>query len=244
MTAPTAPADLAPSHPPSTSFPRGRAARLAGLSYIVMFGLAIFANFVVREGLIEPGDPIATVENVTESIGLFRLGLLAFLAIFVLDVVIAWALHVVFREVNHDLSLAAAWFRLVYTVLLGVSLVSFFDVIQAVTGDGSRGADQVAGQVMAAMESFESMWLIGLVAFGVHLVLLGALIARSGLAARALGFILVAAGAAYVVDTVAHAVLSDYEAVSGLLLAAVAIPAMIGEGWLGLWLAFTRSFRD
>lgn len=239
-TVPTAPTDLAPSHPPSPAFPRGTAARLAGVSYIVMFGLAIFANFVVREGLIEPGNPVATFENVAGSIGLFRLGLLAFLVIFVLDVVIAWALHVVFREVNHDLSLAAAWFRLVYTVLLGVSLVSFFDVIRAATGAGPQGADQV----MAAMESFESTWLIGLLAFGVHLVLLGMLIVRSGLVTRGLGFILVVAGVAYIVDTVAHTVLSDYDAIGGVLLAAVAIPAMIGEGWLSLWLAFARRLRS
>lgn len=227
----------------SAAFSPQRAARLAGVSYLVMFVLAIFANFMVREGLVEPGDAAATTANIAESIGLFRLGLLAFLVIFVLDVVIAWALHLVFRQVNRDVSLAAAWFRLVYTVFLGAGLVSYFQALVLVDGPAYLSPDQAAAQVMLAMESFEATWLIGLVAFGFHLLLLGWLVARSGVVARALGFVLMVAGVAYIADTAAHAVLSDYDAVGGLLLIAVAIPSMVGEGWLGLWLAFGRRHR-
>ncbi len=221
-----------------------RAARVAGGSYILLFVMAIFANFMVRERLIDPGNAAATVANVSESIGLFRLGLVAFLAIFLLDVIVAWALHIVFRDVDQDLSLIAAWFRLVYTVFLGAGLVSYFQTLLLVSGPSFLASDQVGAQVMLAMESFDATWLIGLAAFGVHLVLLGVLVLRSGFVSKALGSILMVAGVAYVVDTVAHAVLSDYDSVSGVLLAAVAIPSMVGEGWLGLWLAFTRRLRS
>ena len=220
------------------------AARIAGVSYLVMFVLAIFANFVVLDGLIEAGNAAITVANITKSIGLFRLGLVAFLVIFILDVVIAWALHVVFRDVNRDLSLAAAWFRLVYTVFLGVGLVSFFQVLLLVSRPVYLSADLINAQTMLAMESFESTWLIGLAAFGIHLVLIGVLIIRSGLVSKTLGVILIAAGVAYASDTVAHAVLTDYQAIAGVLLAAVAIPSMIGEGWLGLWLALNRRVQN
>lgn len=237
---------LIPSAAPSRSQPFSprRAARIAGVSYILLFAFAIFANFLVREQLIEPGDAAVTVANITESIGLFRLGLVAFLAIFLLDVVVAWALHVVFRSVDHDLSLVTAWFRLVYTVFLGVGLVSYFQTLLLVSAPSYFPSDQIGAQVMLAMESFDAVWLIGLAAFGIHLVLLGVLVLRSGFVSKALGLVLMAAGVAYVVDTVAHAVLSDYDAVSGVLLAAVAIPSMFGEGWLGLWLAFTRRLES
>ena len=229
-----------------SSYPLRRAARIAGVSYLVMFLLAIFANFVVREGLVEPGDAQVTVANISESIGLFRLGLVAFLAIFVLDVVIAWALHVVFRDVNRDFSLATAWFRLVYTALLGVALVSMFQVLQILGGDslGFLTAEQVNTQTMIELASFESAWLVGFVAFGIHLVMLGVLVARSGLIARALGFILIAAGAAYVLDTLAQGMLANYESVAGLFLVAVALPSMIGEGWLGFWLLLTKKLEN
>ena len=225
-----------------------RAARIAGVSYLLMFVLAIFANFVVKEGLVVPGDAAATVANITGSLGMFRLGLLAFWVIFVLDVVIAWALHVVLRDVNRDLSLAAAWFRLTYSVFLGVSLVSFFQVLLLVSKPdylAVLGADQLNAQVMLALASFQSTWQLGLSAFGIHLLLVAVLILRAGFVPKALGFVVLAAGVGYVVDTVARAGLAqaDYDAVAGLLLTAVALPSMIGEGWFGLWLAFTRKVR-
>lgn len=226
--------------------PRRRAARIAGVSYLAMFVLAIFANFVVREGLVEPGNAAATVANITESIGLFRVGLAAFIVIFILDVVIAWALHVVFRDVDRDVSLAAAWFRLIYTALLGVALVSMFQVLQLLGSDafGFLTAEQVNVQTMLELSSFESAWLIGLTAFGVHLAMLGMLIVRSGLVAKTLGYVLMVAGVAYVVDSLAQGVLSDYDAVAGVLLVAVALPSMIGEGWLGFWLLLTKKLED
>lgn len=230
----------------AASYAQRRAARIAGVSYLVMFVLAIFANFAVREQLIEPGNGEATVANITGSMGLFRLGLVAFLAIFVLDVIIAWALHVVFREVNRDLSLVTAWFRIVYTALLGVALVSMFQVLQILGGESLAflTREQVTTQTMVELSSFESTWLIGLVAFGIHLAMLGALIVRSGLVTRALGFILIAAGVAYVLDTLARGMLADYDSVAGIFLVIVALPSMIGEGWLGLWLLLTKRLAD
>jgi hypothetical protein len=211
-----------------------------------MFLLAIFANFVVREGLVEPGNAPATVANISESIGLFRLGLVAFLAIFVLDVVIAWALHVVFRDVDRDFSLATAWFRLIYTALLGVALVSMFQVIQILGSDslGFLTAEQASAQTMIELASFESAWLVGFVAFGIHLAMLGVLIIRSGLVAKILGYILIAAGVAYVIDTLAQGMFADYEAVAGVFLVVVALPSMIGVGWLGFWLLLTKKLEN
>ena len=223
-----------------------RAARIAGAGYVLIFVLAIFANFMVREGLVDQANPAATVANITDSIGLFRLGLAAFLAVFILDIVIAWALHVVFRRVNRDLSLLTAWMRLVYTVLLGVALVFFFQVLALVGNPdyaATLGSAQVEAHVMLALESFNATWLVGLAAFGIHLVLLGVLVVRSEMVSKALGWMLMAAGVAYVADTIANAILADYTAVAPVMLAVVALPSMIGEGWLGLWLLLSRRIE-
>ncbi len=247
-TAPTEAGRTAVSPPAERpgSYPRRRAARIAGVSYLAMVVLAIFANFVVREGLVERGDPAGTVASITGSIGLFRLGLVAFLVIFVLDVVIAWALHVVFRDVNRDLSLATAWFRLVYTALLGVALVSMFQVLQLLGGDllGFLTYEQVSAHTMIELAAFESTWLIGLVAFGIHLAMLGVLVVRSGLVAKALGYFLIAGGVAYVLDTLAHVMLADYEAVASVFLGVVGLTSLFGEGWLGFWLLLTKELKN
>ena len=172
---------------------------------------------------------------------------LAFMVIFLIDVVVSWALHVVFREIDHDVSLGAAWFRLVYTVLLGVALVFFYEALRLVTDAGAGAAfstDQIAAQTLLAMQSFNDVWLVGLVAFGIHLMAIGYLVMRSGYTSKVLGWLLVAAGIAYVLDTTARTLLGNYAAYENLFLAIVAIPSMIGEGWLGLWLLTTRRFAN
>ena len=100
-----------------------RAALIAGVGYLFLFFLAIYANFFVREGLVDPDNAAATFTNITDSEMLFRSGLIAFLIIFVLDIAIAWALYVLFKTVSQQLSLVTAWFRIVYTVFLGVGLI-------------------------------------------------------------------------------------------------------------------------
>jgi hypothetical protein len=225
--------------PPASFSPR-RAARIAGVSYLVMFVLAIIANFAVIESMFEPGDATATLGNINDSIGMFRAGAVAFLVIAILDVAIAWALHVIFRRVDHDVSLAAAWFRLAYSAMLGVAVAHLFKVLQLVSGGLDIGADQMATQTMSALADFRTTWLLGLALFGVHLALVGRLAVRSGFAPKNLGYVLIAAGVAYVVDTVARLGMSDYEAVAGVFLVVVALPSMIGEGWLGFWLLLSR----
>lgn len=216
-----------------------RIARIAGASYLLMFVLAIVANFLVLQGLVVEGDPTATTANIAGSPDLMRTGILAFLLIVLLDVTLAWALQVVFRSVNRELSIVMAWFRLAYSVVLGIALAFMVQALALATTAASS-VDARAAQTMGAIDAFQTTWQLGLCLFGVHLVLLGVLVARARFAPRALGYILAIAGGAYIADTVAHLALSDYSTVSAVFLVLVAVPSMVGEGWLGIWLLTTR----
>lgn len=215
------------------------AARIAGIGYLIIFVLAIFANFVVREGLIEPNDAAATFANIADSEFLFRAGVVGFLAVFIVDVVIAWALYVLFKTVSKQLSLLTAWFRLVYTVFLGVALIFFFVVLDLVSGADylmvfEQG--QLDAQVMLLLSAFNYAWLIGLAGFGIHLMLIGYLMLASGSAPRVLGILLAVAGAAYVIDTLANALLSNYAEYETVFLLIVAVPSVVGELAFAVWL--------
>jgi Domain of unknown function (DUF4386) len=215
------------------------AARIAGSSYLAIFVLAIFANFFVLERLIQPDDAAATATNILESEGLFRLGLVSFLVVFALDVAIAWALYVFFRPVHRDLSLLTAWFRLVYTVLLGVAVIFLFLALQLLSGADSLTAlatGQRDAHLLVFLEGFNYAWLIGLAVFGVHLALLGSLVLKSGAIPKVLGVLLVLAGAGYVIDTLANALLASYDDYATLFLLIAALPSLIGEGALAIWL--------
>ncbi|GAA2042174.1 DUF4386 domain-containing protein [Agromyces tropicus] len=217
---------------------RRRAARVAGIGYLAIFVLAIFANFVVRGSLVHPGDAVATAADVAASESLFRAGLAAFVVVFLVDVPIAWALYVLFRPAGRDRSLLAAWFRIVYTLMLGVAAVFMFLGLQLVTGGpGSGTMGPEAGMLM--FEAFDYAWLVGLVAFGVHLVLLGRLITASGLAPTWLGWALVVAGVAYGLDTMAVTLLPDYAAIADVMLLVVALPSVVAELSFTAWLLVT-----
>lgn len=239
----TAHTSLPASSGTSDTSPR-RAALIAGVSYVGLFALGIFANFFVREGLIVSGDAQATAANITESEGLFRIGLVAFLAIFILDVIVSWALYIVFRGANRDVALLGAWFRIVYTVFLGAAAVFFFQALQLLSSPeflmATFSPEQLNAQALVALDTFNSTWLIGLVGFGLHLMVMGYLVITSGLAPKALGYFLAVAGAAYVIDTTAHALLSNYTEYENLFITIVAVPSIIAEGWFGLWL-LTRA---
>jgi len=61
---------------------------IAGVSYLVIFFAAIFANFLVLESPIQ--DPMGTIQNDALMV---RIGIIAFLIVVVFDVVVAWALY-------------------------------------------------------------------------------------------------------------------------------------------------------
>jgi hypothetical protein len=216
-----------------------RAARIAGLGYVALFVLAIFANFFVRERLVDPDDAAATFRDLADHDGLVRMAIVAFLAIFVIDVVVAWALHQVLRPTGAQRSALAAWFRIVYTVFLGVGVLFLFTVLRLLGGAEHLAAfdqGQLDAQVLLALDAFNATWLIGLVAFGLHLVLVGRILVRSGIASTWLGGLLVVAGTAYVFDTVAYSLVPGYADHETVFTAIVAVPSVVAEFSFLVWL--------
>lgn len=233
--------------PVGRSMSTRKAALIAGVAYLGLFFLGVFANFFVLQGLVVAGDATATVANIRESEGLFRAGLVGFLAIFVLDIVIAWALFVIFRPINRHFSLLTAWFRLVYTTMLGVATLFLFLTLEVASGAEYLTAfapDQLDAQALMYLNAFNWTWLIGLMMFGIHLLLLGYMIVKSKSINPRLGYVLMVAGSAYVIDTLAHALLGNYADYATLFLMIVAIPAVIGEFAVTLWLLLRAGKTD
>jgi hypothetical protein len=52
------------------------------------------------------------------------------------------------------------------------------------------------------------------------------------------------AGAVYILDTCANALLANYEEYEDLFLTIFAVPSVIAEMWLGLWLLFRGGQGD
>lgn len=217
------------------------AAGWAAGGYLAIFCLAIFANFLALDPVIQPGDAVGTATALQESEASFRLGAVAFLGIFVIDVVVAWALWLLFRPVHRDLSLLSAWFRLTYSVVLGAAL-GFLYAALWLTGNPGVLGDSHDDAVLLALQTFDFTWVTGLAAFGAHLIVLSLLVLKAR-GPRWIAWLLLAAGAAYVLDTAAHLLLADYEASAALFLAMVAVPSVIGEMSFAAWVLLVATGR-
>ena len=212
---------------------------IAGIGYIVLFFSAIFANFLVLETYVVPGDATETLANLTENEATFRMGIVAFLIIFAVDVIVAWALFIVFAPVARRLSLVAAWLRVVYTVMLGVGVVFLMAVAGIISSDTYASAfstDQLESQVALLLNAFDYAWMTGLAVFGLHLGVLGYIIVTTRIAPRLLGAVLIVAGWAYIVDTLLFTAMNTYESYADAFVMMVAIPAVIAELWFTIWL--------
>jgi Domain of unknown function (DUF4386) len=236
------------AHQPA--IPQRQAAVIAGLAYVALNVLALFANFFVLERVTVPNDAAATVSKIVHSELLFRSGIAAFIVVLMADVVVAWALYVFLQPTSRELSLFAAWFRLVYVAIAGAALLNLLAVLKLVDGAGyatALEAGQRDVQVMLSLDAYISGWSIALVAFGVHLLLLGMVIAKSSHAPRILAILVAAAGVGYVLRHLAVVLLpnfEDYKDVSLLLLAVLAVPVEFGLPiWL-LWRGGKKRVRD
>lgn len=189
--------------------------RIAGASYLVIFFAAIFANFFVLEAILA-----TPVETVTENHQMVRFGIVAFLLTVVFDVVVAWALFELYRD--HPLSGLSTYFRMMHAAIMGVAIFALPMALES--------TDEI--EILRQVDIFNVIWLIGLFFFGIHLILLGRIIEKP----RIIAFFLVLAGSVYMIDTIAHFTLSNYDDYASLFLALVAIPSVIGEMSLAIWL--------
>src|SRR6266511_1140514 len=57
--------------------------------------------------------------------------------VLIADVVVAWALYVFFQRTSRELSLFAAWFRLLYVAIAAAALLNIPVILKLVDGTGS-----------------------------------------------------------------------------------------------------------
>ena len=233
-------AEASPRQEHLAAIPQRRAALIAGLAYVVITVLGLFAISVL-DGSTEPDNPAATVDNIANSKALFSSGLVAFTIVLIADGVVAWALYVFFQRTSRELSLVAAWFRLVYVAIAAAALMNLLVVLKLVAGAGYSAALETGErntQVTLSLDAYNYGFFLALVFFGVHLLLLGFVMVKSDYAPSILGMLVAVAGIAYVVINlvrVAQPNYRDHEDLLLLLLAVLAVPGEFGLiGWL-LW---------
>lgn len=204
---------------------------LAGIGILVIAALSVFANFVILENLVTPGDASKTATDILASKGLFQLGIAGWILIVAADAVVAWALFRVFRPTGQRVAMIAAWARLLYAGVLGVAVSQLVQALGLLGDQGSTSASNtvVQAEALQKVEAFTTVWDAGLVLFGIHLLLIGYLAYRSGYVSKVIGALVAIAGFGYLFDSVGAALAED-------LSFRLSVITGLGEFALGLWL--------
>jgi len=219
--------------------PLNKIALFTGIGYLIIFITGIYSNFVVLENLVIQSDPAVTSNNIINNDFLFRTGIGSFILMVVFDVLLAWTLYLLLEPVNKKLSLLTGWLRLVNSTIFGIALFNLLSVQHILNGSEnllSLSDNQIHAHVMVSIRTFNDTWLIGLVFFGLHLMVLGYLIFKSDYMPKIIGILLMIASFGYLLDSVANFLLSNYSDYQDIFLFIVLVPGIIGELSLTLWL--------
>ena len=211
-------------------------ARLAGLLYLVIVVAGLFAELVVRAGVVESGDAAATARNILANEDLFRLGFVADLAMVLADVGVAILFYVLLKPVSRTLALLAMVLRLLMDAVLAVNLMNHLGALLLLDADGPLATVNPAERDalgLMALEAHQYGYLVALVFFGLHVAVLGWLFLRSTFLPRTLGVLLGIAAVGYLVNSFTYFLIPGYDgALSPIALAPVLVAEVAVVGWL------------
>lgn len=214
-------------------------ARIAGLLYVALFILGPMVFLGGKAVALVPGDPTATMAALREigPDGL-RTGLVIEAAIFLIEVVLASILYVIFRPVQQAVAMAAMLARFAEAVIQGANLLPGFLLIALVGGtlyEPGMPGSQVDELAYLFLDANGFMVLVWGMFFGLHVVLLAWLIFASGFLPRWLGVLLAFAGVGYLAQSFGLVLWPELRETLDLMVIVLSVP---GELALTLWLLF------
>ena len=175
-------------------------ARMAGVSYLVGALLSVLGQMVVLGMIVVSGNATATVANILSHETLFRLGFVLSLMTVPFHLVWAVLFNGLFRPVNRNVSLLAAFVMLMACMMWTLSSLLYLAPLLVLQGKIALSAltpEQMQAVVLMLLKLNALAYDIGLVFFGFWYVLIGYLIVRSIFLPRMIGALGVLAGCGY-----------------------------------------------
>jgi len=212
-----------------------KAARRAGLLYLLLVLIAPIGLMYVPSKLIVRGNASATANNILASQSLFRISIVSGLVSSVIFIFLALALYRLLQGVNRQQAVLMVILTLVQVPLAFLNELNQIAALTLVHGADFLGVFEkpqrealamlflnLHGQGIIVTEIFWGLWLFPF----------GLLVFRSGFLPRFLGIWLIVNGFAYVTMSLTGLLASQYyKTVSN-----VAFPVLFGEMAIMLWL--------
>ncbi|TPG83020.1 DUF4386 domain-containing protein [Brevibacillus laterosporus] len=216
-----------------------KTALTAGTSLIIMTLAAFFSCGFVHGSLVVQEDASTTFHNIMSSNMLFKAEIFGWVIILICDIVVAWAFYIFLKPINKSLSLLGAWLRLTYATILGIAILNLIFVLLLSNSTDYLllfKTDQLQAHVMLYLEAFDSIWSIGLLIFGGHLLIVGCLAFKSVNIPKVISILLLLASIGYIVIHLSNTFLLQYDGIITILKLVFTVPMIVGELGFGLWL--------
>ena len=214
-----------------------KAAFFSGVSLLVMTLAAFFAQGYVHSSLVVDGDALTTLKNIQASQTLFRLEVLGWLIIVIMDLIVAWGFYMFLKPFHPGFALLAGWLRLLYTAVLAIA-VSHLVIANGMVQNSVSGmsSDNLAQHAMGSITAFEAIWSLGLIIFGLHLIAVGLIAMDTRKIPKFISILVILAGFSYSLIHFMYGFIPQIERFTGILELILIAPMFIGELGFGIWL--------
>lgn len=176
------------------------AALVAGLAYLL--NPVTFAEAYAMPRLMA-SEPAQRITNLATHPHLFAAAIVSYVISALGDVVIAWALYHLLAPVHRALAILGSLLQLVYAAVWLSAIANLgllYRLIDIPVYAQHTSAAELSFQAVGLVGNYRTGWGLGLILFGLHLVVTGWLIARSTYLPRWLGWLLFVDGWAWVAD--------------------------------------------
>jgi type II secretory pathway component PulF len=200
---------------------------LTGVSLVLMALVAALTVPPLAE-LFIGGNSALTAANVTSNFSKYARAVIGWVAIFFLDILVAIGVYKYYKKEKPKLATTTSLLRIIYTAILGVGIVQLL----LVTPKSS------ALTIYNNINSFNKLWGIGLIVFGIHLIALGVLFKNEGgkkWVTTTIKTLLIIAGIGYTLQYAGILLVANPVAYAKLMQAIFLVPMILGELSYAIW---------
>lgn len=204
-----------------------RLAIIIGISLVLM---AILAGLTVPalSGLFVAGDAALTALNVMSDFGKYITGVIGWIGILVLDIAVSLGIYKYYKKERPRQAALTGGLRLAYSAILGVGIANLLMVTKTSS----------AASVFHHFSMFNTIWGLGLIVFGCHLISLGILFKNEGgkkWLNTVIRVLLIIAGIGYIVQYLGMLLVANPLAYAAVVQPLFLIPMILCEIAYAIW---------
>ena len=203
-------------------------AKIIGFSIVLMAIIAGFSFGFAFPKIYNPCQLDIAQSNLIENLQLYKLMLFGIFLVLILDILVSWTIYLYFKIDNKKLALLSCIMRVIYSIIFGIATYFLVKNIGQPNND-----NQI---VIENYNSFQKIWSIGLIIFGIHLLIVGVLMKLHKLIPKILWYLTIVAGVSYIFVHLLKTTSPQLTELNNLINNILALPMTLGELGLAVWL--------